>query len=91
MAAVPSIPLPLLMASHGVHSLTEYLNTHNLMLPILSLLLSGSLECPCMTIALIVMHMPGISSSLFVLWLCLDSQCAMNCCGPGLYSILILY
>ena len=37
-------------------------------------------------IVLIVMHIPGISSCLFVEWLCLDSQSAMNTCGPDLYS-----
>ena len=37
---------------------------------------------------LMVICMPGISS-LF-LWLCLDSQYAMNSCDPGLYSIPML-
>ena len=41
-------------------------------------------------IALMVMHMPGISSSP-VSWLCLDSHSTMDSCGPGLYSILMLY
>ena len=41
------------------------------------------------SITLMVMHMPGISSSLFF-WLCLDSQFVMNTCSHGLYSILIL-
>ena len=40
------------------------------------------------SIALMFMHMPHISSCLFVSWLCMDSQSAMNTCGPGLYSIL---
>ena len=43
------------------------------------------------SIALMVIHMPTISSSLFVLCLSQDSQSAMNSCGPGLYSILMLY
>ena len=43
------------------------------------------------SIALMVMHMPGISLSLLVSWLCLDSQSAVNICGPGFYSILLLY
>ena len=43
------------------------------------------------SIMLMVMHMPGICSSLFVSWLCLDSQSAMNSCGPGLYSIFRLH
>ena len=43
------------------------------------------------SIALMVMHMPGICCVLFDSWLCLDSQSAMNNCGPGLYSILMLY
>ena len=33
------------------------------------------------TIAVMVMHMPNISSSPFVSWLCLDSQSVMNRCG----------
>ena len=40
------------------------------------------------SIALIVMHMPGISSSLFVSWMCLDSQSAMNSCGPDFTGFL---
>ena len=43
------------------------------------------------SIALMVMHLPGISSSPFVSWLCLDSQPMMNSYGPGLYSILMLF
>ena len=42
------------------------------------------------SIMLMVMHMPGISISPFVYWLCFDSQPVMNRCGPGLYSILML-
>ena len=34
--------------------------------------------------------MPGISS-LFILWLCLDRQAAINNCELGLYRILMLY
>ena len=50
------------------------------------------LACLCMThIALIVMYMPGFSSSLSVLQLCVDSQSVTNSQGPGLYSILMLY
>ena len=43
------------------------------------------------SIALMVMHIAGISSSLFVSWLCLDIQSAMNSCEPGLCSFIILY
>ena len=32
--------------------------------------------------------MPGISASLFSVWLCLESQYAMKRSGPGLYNIL---
>ena len=42
------------------------------------------------SIAFIVMHMPGIFSSLFISWLILDSQSAMNNCGPGFHSIPML-
>ena len=42
-------------------------------------------------IALMVMCMPGIPLFLFVSWLCLDSQSAINSHGPALYSILMLY
>ena len=43
------------------------------------------------SIALMIMPIPDISSYPFVLQLCLHSQSAMNSCGPGLYSILMLY
>ena len=49
----------------------------------------GMLVIDC--IALILVYMPVISSSLFLPWLCLDSQSAMNRSGPGLYIILTLY
>ena len=38
------------------------------------------------SIALMVMHMIGTYLSLFVSWLCLDSQSVMNSCGPGLLN-----
>ena len=40
-----------------------------------------------------VMLMPSlpISLHLLTLWFCLDSQYAMNNCGPGLYRIHMLY
>ena len=43
------------------------------------------------SIRLMVMHMPGISSPIFVLWVCLESQSAVNSSGPGFYSTLMLY
>ena len=43
------------------------------------------------SIALMGMHIPGISLSLFVSWLHLDSQSAISSYGPGLYTILVLY
>ena len=44
-------------------------------LAVLFLQLWCSLVCQCMTLTeLMVIHMPGISSSLFVSWLCLDRQ-----------------
>ena len=36
-------------------------------------------------------YIPSISSSLFVLWLCLVSLYVMNSCGPGFYGIEMLY
>ena len=50
---------------------------------------SGMLEVDC--IALILICMPVISSSLFSQWFCLDNQSAMKRSGPGLYMILTLY
>ena len=43
------------------------------------------------SIALMIMHIHGISLPLFVSWLGLDNQSAMNSCGPGLHSIFMLY
>ena len=43
------------------------------------------------SILLMAMHMPGISSSPFILWLCLDSQTIMNRCGPGVCGTLMFY
>ena len=43
------------------------------------------------SIVLMVMCMPAISSSLFVFWLCLDSQSVMNSSSPGLNSILMYW
>ena len=40
---------------------------------------------------LLIMYMPGISLSLSVSWLCMESQSTMNSCGPGLHNLLILY
>ena len=42
-------------------------------------------------IALTPNYIPGISSYLFFLWFCLDSQFTMNRSGPGLYMILTQY
>ena len=42
----------------------------------------------CDSIALNIMHMPGIFLSLFVSWLCVGSQSVVYSCGSGLYSIL---
>ena len=43
------------------------------------------------SIALMLIFIPSISSSLFTLWFCLDSQSAMNRSGPGLKIIFTLY
>ena len=40
------------------------------------------------SVVIIFILIPGISSSHFVLWLCLDGQSAMNSCGTVLCSIL---
>ena len=42
-------------------------------------------------ITLILTYMPVISSSLSLLWLCMDSQSVINRSGLGLYMILPLY
>ena len=46
---------------------------------------------PAVRNLLMVIHTPGIFSSLMVSWFCLDSQSAMKSCGPGLYIIVTLY
>ena len=51
---------------------------------------SGMFLHDYISFSLMVMPMPGISSSLFVLRLYLDSQSAMNSCGPGLNSDVVL-
>ena len=43
------------------------------------------------SIALMFFLLPGILSSLFFMWFCLDSQYVMNRSGPDLYYIPILY
>ena len=43
------------------------------------------------SIVLMVVHLLGISVSLFASSLCLDSQSVMNSCDPGLYSSLVLH
>ena len=43
------------------------------------------------SITLMFMLSPHISLSLFCPWLCHDSQSAVNCLGPGLYSVCTLY
>ena len=48
MSAVPSIPLALLMASCGKHTLTDHLMIHCLVFLNLSFLLSSILTYPCM-------------------------------------------
>ena len=54
-----------------------------------ALMQSGmSLNVP---IVLMVICMPGISSSLFVSWLCLDSQSVMNSCTVFLcYNVVFV-
>ena len=85
MAAVPPAPPPSLMASHGVHPLS-YLCTHQLFIS--SVVIQSGMSVHD-SIALMVMHMPAVSSS--VSWLCLDSQSAMNNCVQGLFCILTIY
>ena len=50
---------------------------------------SGMFVVACM--ASTFNYIPGISSSLLSLWLCLESQSAMNRSGPDFYMILTLY
>ena len=67
MAEVPPVPQPLLITRHRVHIMTEYLNAHHIVLPVLSPLLLCSLLCLCMTIAGMVMNMTAtIFMSIFL-------------------------
>ena len=84
MTAVPFLPQPLRMTNHRVSALAMY-SVFIYKLSTLFCLLSYSMVCPCMTTVLLVMYVSSISSSLFVLWWCLDR------CGPGLYRIWRLY
>ena len=63
-------------------------------LSVLAVLISSAVMQPSRsmydTTALMVMHMPRISSSLFGLWLCLDCQPVMKTFDPA-YCILMLY
>ena len=87
MAAVPSVPLLLLNAIHRIHTLTEFVSAHCLVLPVLS---SAFMQLGiCMHDVLMVMHIPGISSPRPISWLCLDGQSTMNSSGPDLYGILV--
>ena len=84
-----SVPQHLFMDSCIVPVVPGCLGIHHLVLLALFLLLSCSLACLYMTVALMLMYMPGFLVS--VSWLFPDSQSAMNSCGPGLYSIFMLY
>ena len=87
MAAVSPIPQPLLMASHVVHTLMEYLSAHHLVLPILSPLHSCSLVYPYILYC-IDRYAHTWYFFISVLWLYLDTQPAINSFGLGLYTIL---
>ena len=76
-----SVPQFWSMDSHRIWALTACLCAPHLVLLFLFLF----------PIALMVIHMPWISSSMFVSWLFFTSQSAMNIHGPGLFSILMLY
>ena len=59
-----------------------------------SLIYSASMESGIFmhgSLELMVIHIGGISSSLFVSQVCLHSQSAMSSCHQGLYSILVQY
>ena len=94
MAACLSVPQVCLMANCGLLLLIASLRIHHLAMSVEFLLLSYIIQSSlskhgCMM--LMVMHMHRNCSSLFVSWLCLDNQSAMNNCDPGLYSVLMLY
>ena len=58
--------------------------------PSVAILILPQMSCnPCM----ILLHLCNADVWDFLIsmwWLCLDSQSAMNSCGPGLYNILML-
>ena len=81
MAAVPSVSQVLSKANCTVWVLTAYFGAHHLVFLFLFLLLSMQhfgmfIHDP---IAFMVIHMPDISSSLFVSWVCL----VFLCCTDG--------
>ena len=63
------------MIDHGVQALLKHWDVHLLGSLLLFPLLSCSLGVSAHdSIALVVMQVPGISLTLFVSWLCLDSH-----------------
>ena len=80
------------MANHGEQALPMHWGVNLQGSPLLFPLLSYSLVCLCMTPNCIdVDACAWYCLSLFILWLCLDSQPVMGSCSPGLYNILMLY
>ena len=91
LVVVYSVPQPLLIVSHAVHFLTECLGIHHLWLLFLSLLVSCSLVCLCITLLhwWVCTHL--VIHHVFLSCGCLECQSVMNSYSPGLYSILMLY
>ena len=87
MAAAPSVPQLCQLVLTISSARMSRCSSSNI-----AVLISSAVMKSCMSIhdsiSLTVMDMPGISSSLFVSWLCEDSQPVMNGCNPGLYRIL---
>ena len=67
-----------------------FVGGHFWLVPDVFLVKSCSLECLLLCITLMFIFMPSISSSLFSLWFCLDSQSAMKRSGSDLYIVLTL-
>ena len=89
MAVVPSEPQVFLMAIHRVHSSDRMAICSTFRD---ALLISSAVMLPGMamhdSIALMVMHIPGISLSMFVSYLCLDRQSVRISCAQAFTAFL---
>ena len=89
MAVVPSLPKLSLMAQ----SKSSYMMSRCSSSIVAALIFSAVLQSGMPmhnSIALMIMHMPGVSSSLFF-WLCLGSHSVINSCGTGLCRVFPLH